>query len=133
MPEWAIQLLEIVVTALFAGAGGGFLVSKYKAKTERLLAAEKAATDRIETVEEARVAATESTTEAWRTLTDSLQHRLEVVTDRLCEVEKQLLIERNRYSLLETKIRGLERERDQWILERQKLILQIAEKGGGKQ
>jgi chromosome segregation ATPase len=133
MPEWAIQLLEIVVTALFAGAGGGFLVSKYKAKTERLLAAERAATDRIETVEEARVAATESTTEAWRTLTDSLQHRLEVVTDRLCEVERQLAIEHTRRVSLEEKIQRLERERDQWILERQKLILQIAEKGGGKQ
>lgn len=120
MPEWAVTLIELAITALIGG-GGGYVVARYKAKT-----------DRIDTVADARVAATESTTEAWRTLTQSLQQRLEMVTDRLCEVEKQLMVERNRYSLLEQKIRGLERERDQWILERQRLILQIAEMEGKK-
>ena len=119
MPEWAVNLIELAITALIGG-GGGYLVSRYKAKT-----------DRIDTIADARVAAEKSTTEAWQTLTQSLQERLAIVTDRLCDVEKQLAIERNRYRLLENKIAGLERERDQWILERQRLILQIAEMGGG--
>jgi uncharacterized protein HemX len=117
MPEEAVSVISAIVSGLF-GVGG--VVAYYRARTERL-----------HTLADVRKAATTSTTEAWQTLTQSLQERLAMVTDRLCEVERQLEMERNKRTLLEAKIRKLEGERDQWILERQRLILQIAEIGGG--
>ena len=118
MPD--ANIIELIIVGLF-GAGG--IVAWYKARTER-----------INGVSDASEAAVKATTEAWEKLTESqrkamesYQGRLATLTERLCQVEKDLEKEKNRSGLLSRRVRELEQKQEEWRVERASLLARIAE------
>lgn len=134
MPDHVVTIIAAIIAAL-SGAGG--IVAWYKAATERRkivadaeVARQRVLIDAEEARGQVKAEVEKTASECWRELNTALQQRLQVVTDRLGEVEKQLERERNRANLLEAKIRHLEDEREHWRVERNELIGRIAELEG---
>ena len=133
MPDALVTVLVAVIAAIVGGGGGGFVVSRYRAHTER-----------EQILATAAQAATEVALRAWQDLAGererescSLRERVAIVEvrltdteDRLRVTEKALRAEQDRNTDLERKIKALEQERESWRRERLSLTKRIAELEG---
>ena len=137
MPETWATILVAIIAAVLGGSGGGFVVGRYRAKTEReqvLATASRAATEVALTAWRDLAAEREREAEKSRQEALVLRERLTEVEcrlteteRRLTETERQLQAERDRNSVLEAKVTSLERERARWSKERAALMKRIEE------
>jgi uncharacterized protein HemX len=130
MPETWVTIIVAVIAAVLGGSGGGFVVGRYRAKTER-----------EQVLATAAQAATAVALTAWRDLADAREQEARVLRERLTEVEcrlteterrlseteRQLRTAQERNAKLEVQVAALERERASWRQERAKLMKRIEE------
>lgn len=128
MPEWSVAIIIAVIGAV-SGALPGFAALR------------KARTQYEKTLRDSELAARQSALREWELLTQSqrvtleeYRARLQVVTDRVTDLEKQLEAARLTIQGLEDraqdqahKILMMERERQAWEVERATLRDRIAE------
>ena len=130
MPETWATILVAIIAAVLGGSGGGFVVGRYRAKTEReqvLATAAQAATEVALTAWRDLAAEREREAQLLRERLTEVECRLLEAERRLTETERQLQAERDRNSVLEAKVTSLERERARWSKERAALMKRIEE------
>ena len=130
MPESWAMIIVAAIAAVLGGSGGGFVVGRYRAKTEReqvLATAAQAATAVALTAWRDLAAEREREAQLLRERLTEVECRLTETERRLTETERQLQAERERNSVLEAKVTSLERERARWSKERAALMKRIDE------
>ena len=131
MPEWSVSIIIAFIGAI-AGALPG------------VAALRKARTEHEVTIRDSERAARDSATREWESLTQSqrttleeYRSRLQTVTDRVNDLERQLIAARDtiqeledRSQIQDAKIYRLQQERAEWVKERELLRARIAELEG---
>jgi chromosome segregation ATPase len=126
VPEWAVSITVALIPGLAAVLASVATLRKVRSENETNLA-------------QAASAAREAATKEWAALTESQREamaeyraRLVEVTNRLREVEAQLLCAQREIAVLGEKVRELEDERLRLSAERDALRQKIAEVEAGK-
>ena len=130
MPESWAMIIVAAIAAVLGGSGGGYVVGRYRAKTEReqvLAAAAQAATEVALTAWRDLAAEREREAQLLRERLTEVECRLLEAERRLTETERQLQAERDRNTVLENKVEALEKERLAWRQERARLMKRIDE------